>query len=253
MRRALVLSLALGLGACGADERAGAPSTAPPVGDGGFDAALPEAGTPIRSVELRNPFGSADPENFLVDGDFELTSSSGQFGWRAVSSTAEAAIGKETGGLCRSGVTCGVLTPAADFVGYAARPGQSDIEVALWAKPPSKDCTLTVVSLIQCTNPIVVSVADIGATSLEPDASGWCEYRAVAPAMEHRPCLLVTSFEDAETKTLLDAGSLTAAPAGKPSSIRPGPPRAEVQARAERAVRLLTERVRFGRPGPAKP
>lgn len=248
---AALVSLAVG---CGSDELAGVPGGAPDAsGDAAPDAPLPEAGKPIRSVMLRNPLGAANPDNLLVDGDFELTSSSGQFGWRAIGPGGEAALVRETGGLCRSGVTCGVLTPESDLIALAARPGASDMEIVVWAKPPSKDCTLTVASLIQCTNPVVVSVADLSATNVEPDASGWCELSAVAPASEHRPCLLLSSFEDAGTRTLIDAASLSAAPAGAPRSIRAGAPRAEVAARAARAVRVIHESTRFGRPAPAKP
>ncbi len=254
LRTGLLLGVcALSLG-CGADERAGAASTLPDAGaDAPADAPSGEAGPPIRSIAQRNPFGSVDPGNLLVDGDFELTSSSGQFGWRAIGSGGEGVLLRETGGFCRSGVSCGVLTPETDLIALAARPGDADMSVVLWAKPPSKDCTLTVVSLIQCTNPIVVSLADVSATNLEPDPSGWCEYRAVAPATEQRPCLLVSSFEGSEQRTLIDAASLAAAPAAAPRSIGTGAPRADVAARAQRALRVLHESTRFGRPPPAKP
>lgn len=253
-RVALGLCLCAPLVGCGADERVGASRGPFDAGaDAHQDAPVGEAGPPIRSVELRNPFGSADPDNLLVDGDFELTSGSGQFGWRAIGSGGEGILRRETGGLCRSGVSCGVLTPETDLLALAARPGDSDLLVVLWAKPPSSDCTLTVVSLIQCTSPFVVTLADVSATNPAPDASGWCEYRGVAPATEQRPCLLVSSFEAAEQRTLIDAASLGAAPPSAPRTIGAGAPRAEVAARARRAVRVVHESTRFGRPPPARP
>jgi len=247
--RALFLCALLALG-CGSDERTAAPPGPPsPSVDASVDAPS-EAGVPIRSVMLRNPLGGADPLNLLVDGDFELTSGSGQFGWRAISGGGEAGLTRETGGLCRSGLTCGVLTPEIDLLALAASPGDADMEIGLWAKPPSKDCTLTVVSLIKCTSYIVATAADIGPLNPEPDASGWCEYRAVAPANEHRPCLLVSSFEGSEQRTLVDAGYLKQAPPGAPRSLGAGAPRAEIAARAARALRVLHQSTRFGRAVP---
>ncbi|MBK7586648.1 MAG: hypothetical protein IPI67_41490 [Myxococcales bacterium] len=252
---ALVL-LALSTSAgCGADEAVGVATgsaDAGPDGDAASDAAA-EAGLPVRVVEQRNPFGHAEPLNLLVDGDFELSSSSGQYGWRRVAGSGEAPLARETGGLCRSGVTCGVLTPGSSLIALAAGPGEADVEVSVWAKPPTSDCTLTVVSLIQCTGPIVVTAADVGAVSTEVDERGWCHYQVVAPKMEHRPCLFVTSFDADGTRTLIDDAALRAAVSNKPRSLKAGAPRAEILSRANAALRVLRETTRFGRPLPSKP
>lgn len=251
--RAIALALSLLLAGCGTDETvplSRVPTAAP---DAGSDSAPPEAGLPIRTISLGNPLGRVDPNNLMVDGDFELTSASGQFGWRAIASTGEAELRRETGGLCRSGVTCGVLTPDADFLGYAAGPGASDVEVRVYTKPPRPDCTLTAVSLIGCTSAIVFRVDDVASTSSEPASDGWCEHHVVTPAMEHRPCLLVTSFADAGESTLVDDAWLGKAPSRAPRSLAFGPPRAERAERVARTLRIAEATTRIGRPERARP
>jgi hypothetical protein len=248
MRRGVLLS-ALLLAACGSDEMLG--ST--PGLDAGVDApadveAPVEAGPPIRTVELRNPFGNTDLEhNLLVDGDFELSSSNGQFGWRAISGSAQANLVRETGGLCRSGVTCAVMTKGTELLALGAAPPGQGMEVSLWVKPPVPDCSSTAVSLISCTGVIPTTLASVPPVDFTPDPSGWCHHHAVAPATELQPCLVVSSFIEEGQRTLVDDGSILPAPADSPSSLRSGPPTAAEVDRAERVLRVLHESVRFGR------
>jgi len=248
MKRALLLS-AVWLAACGSDERLGSA----PLVDAGVDAPADvetplEAGPPIRRVELRNPFGNTDLEhNLLVDGDFEFTSSNGQFGWRAIAGNAQSGLVRETGGLCRSGVTCGVMTKGTELLALGAAPPGQSMEVSLWVKPPVPDCSTTAVSLISCTGVFPTTLASVPPVDFAPDSSGWCHHHAVAPATEQQPCLVVSSFLEEGQRSLVDDGSILPAPADAPTSLRTGPPTAAEVDRAERVLRVLHESVRFGR------
>ena len=244
----------LAIGACGRDERSGAA----PVADAGVEASVDappppalDAGPRIRSVETRNPFGPALADNLMIDGDFELTSASGQYGWRASGPTGEMPLLRETGGLCHSGVTCGVLTPEADLIGFAAAPKDQSVEVSIWTKPPGPDCELTVISLINCTGVFVLTLGDVPATQLEPDASGWCEHHASLPPVSVRPCLFAVSLADPEAKTLIDQGSLRGVAGSAPNGLTAGPPSPRLHARIARALDALNRHPRFGKAPPS--
>jgi len=227
----------------GSDATSDATTPPPPV----------EAGARIRSVETRNPFGTVAEHNLLVDGDFELTSSNGQFGWQSIAGGTQGTLGRETGGLCRSGVTCGIIEPQVDLLGWGAAPRDKAIEISVWTKPPVADCGVTVVNLINCMTIFLNPIAPVPPTSAEPDTQGWCHHHVITPPIEYRPCLYVVSYADSGTKTLIDQASLLAADGSGSSSIAAGPPSPELHARISRALRVVHERMRFGRPEPSRP
>jgi hypothetical protein len=253
---ALLVSMALILVGCGNDERP-AIGPGPDAGepDGAADAAPPstDGGPRIRTVETRNPFGEALADNLLVDGDFELTSGSGQYGWRASGAAGEVPLLRETGGLCRSGVICGILTPDADFLGFAAAPKDQSVEVRIWTKPPVPDCEVTVLSVINCTGVIVSNLGTVPATTLEPDATGWCEHHATLPPISVRPCLFVSSLAEPDSHTLVDQGSFRPVAGATSNALAAGPPSSKLYQRMARALDAANGHPRFGQAAPTSP
>jgi hypothetical protein len=255
MRRSVLLTAWLSCAACGTDEAlpsepsgqpdAGSPDADPP------DAEPADAGPKIRTVEVRNPFGNTAAENnLMVDGDFEWTSGTGQHGWRATSTTAEVGVSREFGGLCRSGVSCGILENGVALLGLATAPRGKQMLITLYAKPPEPDCGLTTISVISCTSGTVFSVATVPPTTSVPAASGWCQYRATSPAMQEQPCLYVTTFAQAGQRVLIDDATIVAADGTGASPLAPTAPSAELAARILRDVRWMHERQLIGRPPP---
>jgi hypothetical protein len=235
--------------ACGDDAQL-APLERPP------DAAVPDgassaldAGAKVRSIEFRNPFGNASrADNLLVDGDFELTGGDGQYGWRSVSSRGAETLARETGGLCRSGVACGVLTPAADLIAFGAAPRDAEIEISLWAKPPQADCHRILVSLISCSSLAIVSLASVLPSSDTPDATGWCRYRGLASPMDDQPCLYLRAETDSNDRVLIDEAFLGAAQVTPLRRLAATVPREDLLKRMQHALRWIHEHKQFGEP-----
>ena len=236
--------------ACGKDEGVGATpdaSVAP-----GKDAA-PEVGPPVeagpklRTVSVRNPFGNTDKQNnLLVDGDFEWTSGFGQYGWRAQSGISEANLERETGGLCRSGVSCGLLRPGISFLGYATAAPNKAMEARVWTKPPVPDCLQTSVTVLQCTTTLVTIVATVLHETAVPGEDGWCLHKAVVPAMDLQPCLFVSSYASPGQVTLIDEASLLAVDTATAPTTEFKAPTAADKSKMEAALRVLL-RPRLGR------
>jgi hypothetical protein len=253
MRRLALIALALALAACGKDEALSAPGVlapdaAAPDADTP-DAAQPDAGPKIRTVEVRNPFGNTAAENnLMVDGDFEWSSGSGQHGWRATSTTAEVGVSREFGGLCRSGVSCGILENGVALIGLATAPRNKKMLITAYAKPPEPDCGLVSIQLISCTSITVFTLATVPATQNAPAESGWCQYRALGPEMNEQPCLYVTTFVQVGERVLMDDVSILAADGTGASPLAPTVPSAELHARIVRDVRRMHEQQLFGRP-----
>jgi hypothetical protein len=267
LRSELVMAAlgALVLAACGTDERvraasddAGSGGTAGSGGSSGSSGSAGEAGSqdagpPIRTVEERNPFGNtALEDNLLVDGDFEFTSSGGQFGWRAMAGGAEADLLRETGGLCRSGVTCGVLAPPSTFLAFGAAADGTAMEASFWAKPATPDCGVVSGSVISCSSSFVFNVAPIPPVTDTPDASGWCEYRGVIREMDEQPCFYLGIRSDASA-ALIDAAALVPASSSRVKPLALVVPGPELKARMERDLAYLHRHRQFGRPPPVAP
>jgi len=207
-----------------------------------------DAGPRIRSVELRNPFGNTRTDNLLVDGDFELTGGQGQYGWRSFSPQGEETLVRETGGLCRSGVTCGVLTSASDLIAFAAAPRDAQIEVGLWAKPSQPDCDLISVSVISCASLIITSLATVLPSSAAPDANGWCRYQGVAAKMDEQPCVYVRANSDPSDRVLLDEAFFGAAQRTAMRRLAATVPREDLLRRMQHALDWIHKHKQFGEP-----
>jgi hypothetical protein len=254
MRALASLTLVVCVSACGSEEDVG--RTQPD--DAGTDApteAAVEAGPPIRSIERRNPLGEARADNLLVDGDFELTSGNGQYGWLGFNAGQQGNLVRETGGLCRSGLTCGVLTSEMDFLGQGTAPKGQSFDVSVYTKPPQPDCGLTQVLLLRCTGVTfnIGTIAQVPPASFEPDADGWCLHQANVPVQDVRPCLWVTSAAGLDTRTLVDQASIVPVTGeSKASALAAFPPSPETYERITRALRSMHERMPIGRGHPSE-
>ncbi len=242
---AMLRPLAVEDAGAGADTAVDAAVDAPVEALGDAPAPPAEAGIRIRTVERRNPFGAASSgANLLVDGDFELTSGGGQYGWRALDGAGETTLGRETGGLCHSGVTCASMANDVSLIAFGAAPRDSAMEASLWAKPSGADCDGVSVSLIECSSSFPVDIAAVPPVSTAPDAAGWCHYLAVVPKIEDQPCLYVSI---SATRALVDEGSLIAADASGSRPRSRSTPSAALFARMARDLDWLRRNRRFGR------
>lgn len=257
-----LLAVAFAVG-CGNDETvvdpvgggAGGAAGSNALPDAGADASPPvaDAGPVVRTVEQRDPFGHTSvADNLLVDGDFELTSANGQYGWIAFAAGAQADLVRETGGLCRSGVTCGVITPGTSLLAYGAAPDKKSLQVTLYAKPPHPDCDLLGVSLISCVD-MVQSIAIVEPVALKPDASGWCEYQGVSSPMQQEPCLFLSSYAQTGERTLIDDASLVAADAPGAKALAATVPSPALYHRIAEVLDWTSRHRRYGRPAPSRP
>ncbi len=252
---AIAISTALAAG-CGGEDLAANP--VPLAGDAKPGATAPDypdppdasAGPFKRTVMLRNPL-SGPANNLLADGDFDFSTepegAGGQLGWRGFSGNGQALhpVRTETGGLCRSGLRCGVLEPDMILFGRGAAAAGKGLVASGWAKVPAgADCDAVDWKLVVCDLPA-------GAKPMKadgpPDAGGWCHYAALLPEKEQAQCIYITSSLPDGATALIDAavlapddGTVTA----KQAEI--WVPTAEVVAGLEAVQRSIRSGMRFG-------
>jgi hypothetical protein len=229
----------------------GAPSDAGPS-DAAEGGAAPSAARRIRTVEQRNPFGDTTIEdNLLVDGDFELSSSNGQYGWRAISlqPNAEGAtdLVTETGGLCHSGMSCGVVDNQTALLAFGAEPRDKPMDINVWVKPPAADCAVVSVSLVSCTSEAALTVATIAPVTTSPGADGWCHLEAIAPTMDSQPCLFVSASLQKNQRALVDDASIVAADGTGSKPLEATVPSPALRRQIAFAVRWFAEHTIYGR------
>ena len=186
---------------------------------------------PKRLVEQRNAFGSLDPTNLALDGDFEFSGRSGQMPWLNFSQTStQGTLDFETGGKCASGMRCAKITKDVTLFGWIISPkaGQS---IDLTAKTrqlvgtpkkasdssPCPEPKLNVY-LIDIDNPNAPQKLAIA--SDQAPVNGFCTYHGVFDAMPlASPGLYVENeMKDATDVILLDAVVAKAVPAATPHS-----------------------------------
>jgi hypothetical protein len=260
MTRSLVLaapSLALALALSGCDGEGINP--APHA-----SASTKETVTPVppgtakpvkRRVDTRNPLGGP-PGNLLVDGDFEVSisfeGSGEQLPWLAIApSGGQAYLFGETGGLCKSGLRCGLLEPGIWLYGKGAAADGVGMVASVWIKPPPERlCNVATVELIHCAftgfEKTLVPVAP------EPDAEGWCELRTTVSAQSSAVCMLVANDLARGETALIDRAVVLPADGSAPmSSMRPmsSARRAQVQ----RVSDWVRKRMPFGDPPSREP
>lgn len=233
-------------GAGGADSGAGATA-----GSGGTVPAPADTVKRIRTVEQRNPYGNTDiKNNLMVDGDFEWTGASGQYGWYAIANGQQAQLVRETGGLCHSGVACGEMNVGTDLLGQAAAPANEAMQISLWIKPPDGNCSAVNVSVIECSALLPRVLASVTPLANTPDASGWCHLEGTQAAMTGQPCLYLKTSED---KVLVDDASLVGVPDTNAKPLAATVPSPELYASIKRALDWVHGHMLIGRGRPGLP
>ncbi len=184
-RRWLALAAALWVAGCGSDEAAssalgGAGGSAggggAPAGGSSGQATGGAGGaggtaTAKRSVEVRNPWGNVSVDNFVLDGDFELSVQTNT--WFDAQGTPLSTFA--SGGRCRSGILCAKIKANTSL---STQPVLEDAELraAFFARVDGacEAVSGNVTAVHLSAN--VQDVFDIRAVSSQPDGSGWCEY-----------------------------------------------------------------------------
>lgn len=215
MTRAWVLAIAALVAGCSLDESL-APATigAHDAGpsDAGLDASptTPDAGSVKRTIVVRSPLGG-NPNDYLADGDFELSTSAfpdAQTPWRSFIAATGAAqsLLTETGGLCRSGLRCAILRAGDLFLGRGAAADGKENVAAVHAKMLNgAPCDDVFVGLVSCAD---LKTMHALTTSATPDADGWCTFSGRLAATIHSVCLVVEAKSGATPKALIDEARL---------------------------------------------
>lgn len=209
--------------------------------------------TPIREVFTRNPWGMP-ANNLLVDGDFEfsITPYEGQYGWLLISEASGATLplNTETGGICRSGLKCGVATKGAILFGRGtSAPELAPMRGTLFAKPSEppaegadavKHCKDAIEAYaIDCDSfDIIKKFQSVGA----PAADGWCEYGVDVPGRRGAVCI----YASIAKASLMDACTLLPSPEPSPSPV-PFSLTTGTES-MKRIGAMIKSRMRFGRP-----
>ncbi len=151
-------------------------------GTGGTGGSAGNAGTGgtgpvIRTVIQRDPYEQIDvPHNLMLDGGFEFSGS-----MSAAWSLGDMGSMKYGNGfVCRTGIRCGILRPGDSIFGVFVSPEAGGMDVSLYAKTSSGNCTglsLTVLDAYSVTGAAVT----IESAALGSD--GWCELKGWAPAV----------------------------------------------------------------------
>lgn len=187
MRTAILFCVptaALVLGACGSDE-VPADTVIPATQDAGSsdatttDAGNPpvDAGPPVRTVETRSRFGTLDPDNLLLDGDFELSGPDAlQYPWFQFTA-ANVALGME----CRSGLRCAHLEPGELIAGVFMWP-DGPVDAEFYAHIQGNSCDSEAVGYLTPIQdyPGAPSMTRLMPASTGPDKDGYCRYTASA-------------------------------------------------------------------------
>ncbi|MBW2456760.1 MAG: hypothetical protein JRI68_19745 [Deltaproteobacteria bacterium] len=208
-----------------------------------------------RTVAKRNPLGGR-VGNLMVDGDFEHSiireGSGAQIGWLAFNGDGMFTyLRGETGGLCRTGLRCGILQSSHSFWGKGTSASEGGMIGEVWAKPPAgRPCGVVTPSLIYCTlsgfQTTMPPVQD------EPDGDGWCQYRVAVTGASRRMCMWIDGLLNPGEQALIDSVALV--PADGTAPVRsPEPMAPDRLARARAAERWVRDRLPFGRPPPVEP
>jgi len=223
-------SLSFGVIACGDEEQVapasggGAPSSAS-VGPTSSAASTSTssgaggegAGTPIRTILQRDPFGNvAETQNLLWDGDFEWESAfADQYGWFQGQS-ANLTL-RHLGPDCRSGLKCAVLGP--DIIGLAVSSADRGLYVSAWIRPSDGSCEGFRLFLL--SEGIYSDGIDfpIPAAAAAPDDAGWCHFEATAPQRDDKSYLFISSTVDGEA--LVDDAVVREATDGEEQRVEP--------------------------------
>jgi hypothetical protein len=168
----------------------------------------PDAGTVRRTISERSPVGEV-PNNLMADGDFELSASSypwAQYPWGAYKADGSGRIPllTETGGLCRTGLHCGVMTPKTVLLGRGAAAEAKSNVASLWAKITGGDCGKVRLILLHCDDLFVLKAAK----KPKPEADGWCHYTAPLDPSPSSICMYLDNTMQNDERAILDSAVL---------------------------------------------
>ena len=213
---------------------------------------IPDGGPPKRTIALRNPL-AGPAGNLLLDGDFELSTGPypGQYGWRMFNSsgTGEVRMFMETGGLCRTGLSCAKVHKGELLFGRgtAAAYGKGHIFEA-WAKmPEGTGCAKISVLAVTCDTFIALKKASV---DKDPE-NGWCHHHGTLPPLTASVCLYIQpSLMDGD-EALMDSAVLAPNDGTVPFKSTPeddAPIDAETQSRLVNLRDTLLRTTPFGTP-----
>lgn len=209
----LSLVAALPFAACGEDEGI-APAPLPEQGgagpgSGGAGGGMPEAGVVKRTVFFRSPVGEV-ANNDLADGDFELSTSRddyGQYGFRMFTTVGQPTLVEtETGGLCRSGIQCGVIQKGQLMLLRGAAANHRGNVGWFWAKVPGNACNAVGGLLIACDTLSVIGT--FKPDDPAPGADSWCRYSTAVTEDDFSLCFYITTKVKTGERALIDAAVL---------------------------------------------
>jgi hypothetical protein len=231
------------------------PSTAdasvapPPVEDAGLPV---DAGAWRRDVFVRSPFGARN-DNLFMDGDFEMSAQSNpgaQFGWRTFDSTGatELVTPIETGGLCKSGLRCAVMSTATlALIRGASAPDFQPMKITIAARPPKGGaCSLLVGLAITCDDAYVLP-GSLTADADSPGNDGWCTYSQHIVGQQPAVCLYLENTL-AATDTMLVDDAVLVVDTDPPATDRATTVPEAVRKRAARVAGFVRATTPLGRP-----
>ena len=219
------------------------------------DAGLLDGGPPKRTLEVRNPWGGP-AGNLLADGDFEHSTvhpgDYPQAGWLAYTTSSQADIRWETGGLCRTGLRCAVLEHGETLVGFGVAANGTGMVASLWAKGPASVKCANVLTLYLVEMDSGTVVGAVKNVSQAPDADGWCHYQSSFDAARTARMFYVESKLQSGATALLDSAELVPDTGSVPLQDHVTFT-AEQQQRLDRILDLIRRRQRFGSSAPEEP
>ena len=147
---------------------------------------------PKRTAFAGNPYGSLDPANLVLDGDFEFSGRQGQMPWLSFNG-GQGTLDYETGGLCFSGVRCAKLSRGDALFGWMVSPKAGvRIEITLQMRvlvgsPKSgtenQPCPEPAVNVFLIDINDQNSIERIQVDGSIPPVNGFCTYRSVVGAI----------------------------------------------------------------------
>ena len=224
-------------------------SAQPPTPPLTTEAGVPAPAAATRTVGHRSPFGDAfQADNLMVDGDFELTGRNDQAPWFLFDNNGQATLNYETGGHCRSGIRCAIMTKGDALIGFMASPMNEDFEIRAYVKPDSGRCLDAEVYAFDVTSNAVSASAAPTTSNVSDD--GWCFFDGKAPALIYAaPALYIATTPNTKSKTLI-VDQVSVLPVSKVPVHGITPPQqqpsAEVRKRVESAATWIRTHRKYG-------
>lgn len=232
------------------------PDASPPPDAGEAEA----AGPPVRTVETRSRFGSLDPTNKLLDGDFEYSGmDTDQYPWFGLDYTWVV-----TGAACRHGLRCARI-PAGQFnyiAGVFVWPDATSVDVEYFAKPSGSGNCIDEVSgeviPLQGYTGAPLYQIPVMPSSPTPGPDGWCDVKATVQVPSDTGntfwALVIAPTRGSNASILVDDASLRASSsASSGSSMRALARNPFLDALAARARADFAKRPPFPPRGDPKP